>query len=262
MSLSKKKKNILIAITTLLFFGTVFLSLKYPLMSETEAESSRIAQENTVKDSKGDSKKDDATKIDKVVDKQNDKDQDKEEPSLEDKVSESKSITAKLDTETSAVNSSSNTESNNKTASSKSSGNTSSSSNTSSTTPTKPAPKPAPAPQPQPEPAPKPAPALKAFNVPASNSFSSVSQSTDPGRAELGIVLDSSRDDYETQLSELYNVIASAVGSQIATEAVNYARTKTDAYIALDKEWHIQGRELEIGSTWGSWGVSFHSWRK
>jgi hypothetical protein len=98
--------------------------------------------------------------------------------------------------------------------------------------------------------------------VPASNSFASVSQSTNPGRVELGIVLDSSRDDYETQLSELYNVIASAVGSQIATEAVNYARTKTDAHIALDKEWHIQSRQLEIGSTWGSWGVSFNSWRK
>ena len=71
-----------------------------------------------------------------------------------------------------------------------------------------------------------------------------------------------SSNNYEAQLNELYNVIAPVVGSSLANQIISYARTKTKAHMSLDKSWPITGRELEIGSTWGDWSVSFYSWRK
>ncbi len=252
MILSKKKRNVIIVVTALLFFGALLFNLKYPLMSETSAEPGKIAQENAVNDSEDGSKTDDVKEINKAVDKQDEKDkvQEKEEP-ITRAGHAAESTTVKLDTD--APN-----ERNNQTEAP-------AKNTTNQDKVSKPKSKPGPTPKPQPQPAPKPAPApaLKPFNVSASNSFNYVSQSTNPGKAELLIVMDSSRDDYETQLSELYNVIAPVAGSSIAAEAVSYARTKTDAYIELkDKIWIVQGRRLELGSTWGSWGVSFYSWRR
>lgn len=266
--MSKKKKNILIAVTTFLFFGALLFNLKYPLMSESTAEPSKTVQENMSKIGDVDNK---------AVNKQ-----DKEKQAQE-KVSDSSSSTANSDSNLSTANKdNSQAKLDSKTAdkdtsqakptADKSSNQTSTTGKVSNNKPsTTPAPKPAPDPKPTPVPIPKPAPApapkpapapaLKPFSVPASNSFASVSQYTDPGRVELSIVMDSSNN-YDIQLKELYNVIAPVVGSATANQIVSYARTKTEAHMALDKEWYVQGRTLEIVSTWGSWGVSFKCWRE
>jgi hypothetical protein len=253
--LSKKKKNVLILLTTLLFFGALLFNLKYPLMSETTAEP-KVAQESTAKDKTDIKIAEDALNKDSPGDKDipvsKDAEEDKDTSVVKDTPEDKDSKPKETKTDTSSSNQTPTKKTDNQVTKQE----------PKPEPKQEPKPKPKPKPEPKPEPKPQPKPTLKPFVVPASNSFASVSQSTNPGRVELGIALDSSRDDYETQLSELYNVIASAVGSQIATEAVNYARTKTDAHIALDKEWHIQSRQLEIGSTWGSWGVSFNSWRK
>jgi hypothetical protein len=282
MILSKKKRNVIIVVTALLFFGTLLFNLKYPLMPETSAEPGKIAQENVVNDSE-DGGTDTVNKNSKAVDKLDEKDQAQEKDSSEDEVK----LDANTDDQTANSggdkSSSSNKSSSGNTSSGKSSGGSSAPS-TPKTEPKpapkpepkpepKPAPKPAPKPEPKPEPkpAPKPAPkpepkpepkpTLKPFIVPASNSFCDVYQSTDPDRAELLIVMDSSNN-YEVQLNELYNVIAPVVGSSLANQIKDYAETKTDAYISLDRSWSVSGRTLELGSTWGSWGVSFYSWRK
>jgi hypothetical protein len=252
--LSKKKRNVIIVVTALLFFGALLFNLKYPLMPETSAEPGKIAQENAVNDSE-DGGTDTVNKNSKAVDKLDEKDQAQEKDSSEDEVK----LDANTDDQTANSggnkSSSSNKSSSGNTSSGKSSGGSSAPS-----TP-KPEPKPAPKPEPKPEPKPQPKPALKPFSVPASNSFAFVEKGTPPGEAELIIGLNSS-DNYEAQLNQLYNVIAPVAGSQIANEIVSYARTKTDAYISLDRSWSVPGRTLELGSTWGFWGVSFYSWRK
>jgi hypothetical protein len=256
--MSKKKKNILIAVTTFLFFGALLFNLKYPLMSESTAEPSKTVQENMSKIGDVDNK---------AVNKQD------KEKQVQEKVSDSSSSTANSDSNLSTANKdNSQAKLDSKTAdkdtsqakptADKSSNQTSTTGKVSNNKPsTTPAPKPAPDPKPTPAPTPKPAPALKPFSVPASNSFNCVSQYTDPGRVELSIVMDSSNN-YDIQLKELYNIIAPVVGSATANQIVSYARTKTDAHMSLDKSWYVQGRELVIGSTWGSWGVSFNSWRE
>ena len=260
--MSKKKKTFLIALTTLLFFGALMFSLRQPL-SETRANTA--AQNKLAADNKTDS-------VPKV---------DKQKPGEQEKngsVTETTETEVKLDANTAAKSggSSSSASSGSKSSSGSTSGSGGSSSGSTSgsggssggstsgsggtsggsgssgsTTPTKP---------PTPKP-PTPAPALKPFSVPASNSFNDVYQSTDSGRAELLIVMDSS-ENYEAQLNQLYSIIAPVVGSQLANQIVGYARTKTDAYISLDRSWSVSGRTLELGSTWGDWGVSFYSWRK
>ena len=266
--MSKKKRNVIIVVTALLFFGALMFNLKYPLMSETSAEPGRIAQENVVNDSE-DGGTDTVNKNSKAVDKLDEKDQAQEKDSSEDEVK----LDANTDDQTANSggnkSSSSNKSSSGNTSSGKSSGGSSAPS-TPKTEPKpapkpepKPEPKPAPKPEPKPGPKPEPKPTLKPFIVPASNSFCDVYQSTDPDRAELLIVMDSSNTlNYEVQLNELYNVIAPVVGSSLANEIISYARTKTKAHMSLDKSWPITGRELEIGSTWGDWSVSFYSWRK
>jgi len=272
--LSKKKRNVIILVTTLLFFGALLFNLKYPLMSETSAEPGKIAQENVVNDSE-DGGTDTVNKNSKAVDKLDEKDQAQEKDSSEDEVK----LDANTDDQTANSggnkSSSSNKSSSGNTSSGKSSGGSSAPS-TPKTEPKpapkpepkpepkpapKPEPKPEPKPAPKPEPKPEPKPTLKPFIVPASNSFCDVYQSTDPDEAELLIVMDSSNN-YEVQLNELYNVIAPVVGSSLANEIKEYAREKTDAYISLDRSWSVPGRTLELGSTWGFWGVSFYSWRK
>lgn len=256
--MSKKKKNILIAITTFLFFGALLFNLKYPLMSESTAAPNETVQKNMSKIGDVDNK---------AVNKQD------KEKQVQEKVSDSSSNTANSDSNLSTANKdNSQAKLDSKTAdkdtsqakptADKSSNQTSTTGKVSNNKPsTTPAPKPVPDPKPTPAPTPKPAPALKPFSVPASNSFNYVSQYTDPGRVELSIVMDSSNN-YDIQLKELYNVIAPVVGSATANQIVSYARTKTDAHMSLDKSWYVQGRELVIGSTWGSWGVSFNSWRE
>lgn len=264
--MSKKKRNVIILVTTLLFFGALLFNLKYPLMPETSAGPGKIAQENAVNDSE-DGGTDTVNKNSKAVDKLDEKDQAQEKDSSEDEVK----LDANTDDQTANSggnkSSSSNKSSSGNTSSGKSSGGSSAPS-TPKTEPKpapkpepKPEPKPAPKPAPKPEPKPEPKPTLKPFIVPASNSFCDVYQSTDPDRAELLIVMDSSNN-YEVQLNELYNVIAPVVGSSLANQIKDYAETKTDAYISLDRSWSVSGRTLELGSTWGSWGVSFYSWRK
>jgi hypothetical protein len=276
--LSKKKRNVIIVVTALLFFGALLFNLKYPLMPETSAEPGKIAQENAVNDSE-DGGTDTVNKNSKAVDKLDEKDQAQEKDSSEDEVK----LDANTDDQTANSggnkSSSSNKSSSGNTSSGKSSGGSSAPS-TPKPEPKpapkpepkpepkpapkpepKPEPKPAPKPEPKPEPKPQPKPALKPFSVPASNSFAFVEKGTPPGEAELIIGLNSS-DNYEAQLNQLYNVIAPVAGSQIANEIVSYARTKTDAYISLDRSWSVPGRTLELGSTWGFWGVSFYSWRK
>lgn len=255
--MSKKKKNILIAVTTFLFFGALLFNLKYPLMSESTAEPSKTVQENMSKIGDVDNK---------AVNKQD------KEKQVQEKVSDSSSSIANSDSNLSTANKdNSQAKLDSKTAdkdtsqakptADKSSNQTSTGKASNNKPSTTPAPKPAPDPKPTPAPTPKPAPALKPFSVPASNSFNCVSQYTDPGRVELSIVMDSSNN-YDIQLKELYNIIAPVVGSATANQIVSYARTKTDAHMSLDKSWYVQGRELVIGSTWGSWGVSFNSWRE
>jgi len=259
MIMSKKKKNIIIAVTALLFFGALLFNLKYPLMSETYAKQNTVAQNKLATDNK-------TGGSESKLDKQKAGEQEKDRSAPEVAKTETSETEVKLDANTAAKSGgSSSTSSSNKSnsGSKSSSGSTSSGGSGSSgggtssggTTPAKPS---TPAPTPKP---PTPAPALKPFSVPASNSFNDVYQSTDSGRAELLIVMDSS-ENYEAQLNQLYSVIAPVVGSQLANQIVGYARTKTDAYISLDRSWPVSGRTLELGSTWGDWGVSFYSWRK
>jgi hypothetical protein len=262
--LFKKKKGVIMVLSSILFFGLLCLSLKYPL-AETNAKAKAKKSNITSVADKTFPKE---AVIENKADKQHGE---AKEPGNDELSSEAKTETeVKLDTGTSAAKSggSSSTSSGSKsssgsTSSSSTSGSGSNGGGTSggSTTPSKPSEtKPAP-PAPTPEPKPQPQPTLKPFTVPASNSFSSVCQSTDPDRSELLVVMDSS-DNYEAQLNELYDVIAPVIGASIATEAVSYARTKTEAHMSLDKSWYVTGRRLRLGSTWGSWGVSFYSWRK
>jgi hypothetical protein len=257
--MSKKKKNIHhCCYCTFLFFGALLFNLKYPLMSESTAAPNETVQKNMSKIGDVDNK---------AVNKQD------KEKQVQEKVSDSSSNTANSDSNLSTANKdNSQAKLDSKTAdkdtsqakptADKSSNQTSTTGKVSNNKPsTTPAPKPVPDPKPTPAPTPKPAPALKPFSVPASNSFNYVSQYTDPGRVELSIVMDSSNN-YDIQLKELYNIIAPVVGSATANQIVSYARTKTDAHMSLDKSWYVQGRELVIGSTWGSWGVSFNSWRE
>ncbi len=256
--MSKKKKNILIAVTTFLFFGALLFNLKYPLMYESTAEPNKIVQENRGKIGDVDNK---------AVNTQD------KEKQVQEKVSDSSSNTANSDSNLSTANKdNSQAKLDSKTAdkdtsqakptADKSSNQTSTTGKVSNNKPsTTPAPKPVPDPKPTPAPTPKPAPAPKSFVVPTSNSFSSVEQFSDPDRAEILIVLNSAYD-YDIQLNEIYNVISPVIVSQIANQIVNYARTKTTARMELDRSWFVSGRTLEIGSTWGSWCVSFYSWRK
>ena len=252
--MSKKKRNVIILVTTLLFFGALLFNLKYPLMSETSAEPGKIAQENVVNDSE-DGGTDTVNKNSKAVDKLDEKDQAQEKDSSEDEVK----LDANTDDQTANSGGDKSSSSNKSSSGNTSSGKSSGGSSAPSTPKTEP--KPAPKPEPKPEPKPAPKPALKPFSVPASNSFAFVEKGTPPGEAELIIGLNSS-DNYEAQLNELYNVIAPVVGSSLANQIISYARTKTKAHMSLDESWPITGRELEIGSTWGDWSVSFYSWRK
>ncbi len=249
--MSKKKKNIIIAVTALLFFGALLFNLKYPLMSETTADPGKIVQENSVKDSKGDSKADDVNKTGEAVDRQEKEDQGQDkEPSSEDKTSEPKSTTVKPDTSTSNKRSN-----HTKTPTTKTDNQVK--------TPAKP---PAPAPEPTPPaPAPAPAPADKPFIVPEPNNFASVSKytSADPDRPELSITMNSFVN-YEAQLQQLYSTIESALGSSIANEIVNYARKKPEGEVGrnidIDREWLVGSRELWLSSG-ADYSVGFWSWR-
>lgn len=269
--MSNKKKGVIMVLSSILFFGLLCLSLKYPL-AETDAK----AKKSNITSVADETLPEKEAIIENKADKQHGE---AKEPGNDELSSEAKTETeVKLDTETSAAksggSSSASSGSKSSSGSTSSGGSTSTGGSTSggggtsggsgssgSTTPSKPSEtKPAP-PAPTPEPKPQPKPTLKPFTVPTANSFSSVYQSTDPDRSELLVVMDSS-DSYEAQLNELYNVIVPVAGSQIANQIVSYARTKTDAYMSLDKSWYVTGRRLRLGSTWGDWGVSFYSWRK
>ena len=251
--LSKKKRNVIIVVTALLFFGALMFNLKYPLMSETSAEPGRIAHENTVNDSKidgktnvnkasenSDSKAD--VKTSETASKQEKEEQNKKEP-VENKNSSEK------ETKSKRVPIANNTNEQEK--------------KSESAPKPKPAPKPEPKPEPKPTPKPKPKPQPKStpvFKIPSTNHFHSASTSTDPDYAEVYISMNI-WENYDTQLNELYNVIAPVVGSSVANQIISYARTKTEAHIELQKSWYVGNRELEIGSTWGSGIVCFASWR-
>ncbi len=244
--------------TALLFFGALLFNLKYPLMSETYAKQNTVAQNKLATDNK-------TGGSESKLDKQKTGEQEKDGSAPEVAKTETSETEVKLDANTgsskTAKSGTSSTSSNSGSTSSggskPSSGGTSSGgSGSSGTTPAKPS-----TPAPKPQPTPEPTPALKPFTVPASNSFGSVYKSTDSDSAELLIVMNSA-ENYETQLNELYNVIAPVVGSSVANQIISYARTKTEAHMSLDKSWPVTGRTLKLGSTWGSWSVSFYSWRK
>ena len=239
----KKKKRVIAVLVSFIFFGLLFLNLKYPMRSETSVKSNIMPvayePEKAVTENKVDKQQEEAKELAKepakeepAVVPENDSKAEVSQPSSTPKTSTTVNKTTSSTPSTSTQNP--------------------------KPTPAKP---PTPLPAPKPTPPQTPTPALKPFTVPASNSFNDAYQSADPGRAELLIVMDSS-DNYEVQLNQLYSVIAPVVGSQLANQIIGYARTKTDAYISLDRSWYVTGRTLELGSTWGDWGVSFYSWRK
>jgi len=256
--LSKKKRNVIILVTTLLFFGALLFNLKYPLMPEASAEPGKIAQENTVNDSKidgrtnvnkasenSDSKAD--VKTSETASKQEKEEQNKKEP-VENKNSSEK------ETKSKRVPIANNTNKQEK------------KSESAPKPKPKPAPKPEPKPEPKPTPKPKPKPTPKpvAYAVPSSNHFYSVRiyPISEIHKPDISISM-SIWEDYEIQLSELYSTIVPVTGSSIAKEIVDYARTKTEAHKELKtRTWPVGDRKLEIGSTWGSGIVCFVSRRQ
>jgi hypothetical protein len=248
MILSKKKRNVIIVVTALLFFGALLFNLKYPLISETSAEPGKIAQENTVKDSKDDSKADDVNKTDEAVDRQETEEQvqDKEEP-VEDK------NPSKPDSNIKQVPVTNNTDKQDK---------VSKPASKPKQTP-KPEPKPEPKPAPKPEPKPEPKPNPDIFIVPEQNDFAWVSKSSDINEAEIYITITSDFN-YDAKLNQLYSVIESGVGSSIAREIIQYAKTRPEGekgrfFVKPAKKWRVGNRELWLQLS-PEYSVNFSSW--
>ena len=257
MILSKKKRNVIIVVTALLFFGTLLFNLKYPLMSETSAEPGKIAHENTVNDSKidgktnvnkasenSDSKAD--VKTSETASKQEKEEQNKKEP-VENKNSSEK------ETKSKRVPIANNTNEQEKKSESA----------------PKPKPKPAPKPEPKPEPKPTPKPKPKptkptTYVVTNPGIFYSVSGSPVPGDkdyAELTICMDITNN-YDAQLRELRKIIQPVLGESITNQIIETAKKKTVDTIEIYKSFETDTKKVSIGSNYGNPLVSFNSWQK
>ena len=261
--MSKKKRNVIIVVTALLFFGALMFNLKYPLMKETSAKSGKVASVvdktdvATVDVDKTEVKSEakDANKTDVV--KKEDKKPEKETVEVKLDNEDNQTANNKSDSNSTVSTSNSKSSSTSKTSSSASTGKTSSSKSSSissskstssgSTSGSKPS-------------SSGTSTTAPAFKIPSTNHFYSASTSTDPDYAEVYISMNI-WENYDTQLNELYNVIAPVAGSSVANQIISYARTKTKAHKELQESWDVGGRRLEISSDWGSGIVNFASWR-
>ena len=244
-------------VTALLFFGALMFNLKYPLMSETSAEPGKIAQENTVNDSKidgrtnvnkasenSDSKAD--VKTSETASKQEKEEQNKKEP-VENKNSSEK------ETKSKRVPIANNTNKQEKKSESA----------------PKPKPKPAPKPEPKPEPKPTPKPKPKptkptTYVVTNPGIFYSVRGPAVPGNKdypELSIDMDITKN-YDAQLRELRKIIQPVLGENITNQIIEEAEKKTADTVEIYKSFETDTKKVSISSNYGNPLVSFKSWQK
>jgi hypothetical protein len=265
--LSKKKRNVIIVVTALLFFGALLFNLKYPLMPETSAEPGRIAHENTVNDSKidgktninkasenSDSKAD--VKTSETASKQEKEEQNKKEP-VENKNSSEK------ETKSKRVPIANNTNKQEKKSESAPKPKPKPAPKPEPKPEPKPTPKPKPKPTPKPKPKPEPKPNPDIFIVPEQNDFAWVSKSSDINEAEIYITITSDFN-YDAKLNQLYSVIESGVGSSIAREIIQYAKTRPEGekgrfFVKPAKKWRVGNRELWLQLS-PEYSVNFSSW--
>jgi len=267
--LSKKKRNVIILVTTLLFFGALLFNLKYPLMSETSAGPGKVAQENTVNDSKidgktnvnkasenSDSKAD--VKTSETESKQEKEEQNKKEP-VENKNSSEK------ETKSKRVPIANNTNKQEKKSESAPKPKPKPAPKPEPKPKPKPAPKPEPKPEPKPTPKPKPKPTKPTtYVVTNPGIFYSVRGPAVPGDKEypeLSIDMDITKN-YDAQLRELRKIIQPVLGESITNQIIETAKKKTVDTIEIYKSFETDTKKVSIGSNYGNPLVSFKSWQK
>jgi len=279
--LSKKKRNVIILVTTLLFFGALLFNLKYPLMSETSAEPGKIAQENVVNDSKIDGK----TNVNKASENSDSKadvktsetesKQEKEEQNKKETV-ENKNSSEK-ETKSKRVPIANNTNKQEKKSESAPKPKPKPAPKPEPKPKPKPAPKPEPkpepkpAPKPEPKPEPKPTPKPKpkptkptTYVVTNPGIFYSVRGPAVPGDKdypEISIDMDITKD-YDAQLRELRKIIQPVLGESITNQIIEEAEKKTADTVKIYKSLETDTKIVSISSSYNNIIVSFQSWQK
>lgn len=107
-------------------------------------------------------------------------------------------------------------------------------------------------------------PETSGYPIPKSHHFSNIEGSSnlkDKDQAKLAITIDT-RTNFDKQLQELYNIVEPVLGADIAEEIVAYAKTKTNPSVVLDKWWQVNGKEVQVSSSYNSNTIEFLSWDK
>ena len=236
----KKKKRVITVLVFFIFFGLLFLNLKYPMRSENSVKSNIMPvayePEEVIPENKVDKQQEEA------------KEPEKEEIVPENSQAEAsqpdthKTTTVKIEPKTPAKSDDNQVK--------------------------------IPAQPPESKPTPPPVPPKPTnYVIPSTHHFYEVRGSVDPSdknKAELTITLNCMNRStgiydaqlYETQLQELRTIILPVLGEQITQEILAIAKTKTNINVDFGKFFETDTKKVSIGTSYGNPLVGFKSWQK